>query len=115
MKRHATPASRKVAKAQSLAKEGPFTENEIASVIVDVAYQIHVKLGPGLLESVYEIILAHELRSRDLKVERQSPIPTTSHEDKQLLNKSGHFNYNTSSPRGGGNRSAARNQNRTRL
>ncbi|MBP7866777.1 MAG: hypothetical protein KA419_12600, partial [Acidobacteria bacterium] len=40
--------------------------------------------------------------------------PTTSHEDKQLLNKSGHFNYNTSSPRGGGNRSAARNQNRTR-
>ena len=38
------------------------TENEIAREIVDAAYKIHRKLGPGLLESVYEIILAHELR-----------------------------------------------------
>lgn len=51
------------------------TENEIAAVITDVAFHIHVKLGPGLLESVYEIILAHELRSRNLQVERQCPIP----------------------------------------
>ena len=40
------------------------SENEIAKVIVDVAYHIHVKLGPGLLESVYQAILVHELRKR---------------------------------------------------
>ena len=38
------------------------TENEIAKVIVDTAIQIHKRLGPGLLESVYEIILAYELK-----------------------------------------------------
>jgi len=38
------------------------TENEIAKVIVDCAYHIHIKLGPGLLESVYEAVLAHEVR-----------------------------------------------------
>jgi len=38
------------------------TENEIAEVIVDTAFQIHKRLGPGLLESVYEIILAYELK-----------------------------------------------------
>jgi vacuolar-type H+-ATPase catalytic subunit A/Vma1 len=32
------------------------TENEISSIVVDVCYRIHVKLGPGLLESVYEAI-----------------------------------------------------------
>ena len=37
-------------------------ENEIAGIIVDCAFQIHVKLGPGLLESVYEAVLEHELR-----------------------------------------------------
>ncbi len=36
-------------------------ENEVAREIVDAAYQIHRKLGPGLLESVYETVLAHEL------------------------------------------------------
>lgn len=51
------------------------TENEIAKVIVDVAYQIHTELGPGLLESVYEIILCHELKERGLEEERQTPIP----------------------------------------
>ncbi|MCX7397890.1 MAG: GxxExxY protein [Planctomycetales bacterium] len=51
------------------------TENEIAKVVVDAAYQIHVKLGPGLLESVYESILAYELKKRGLKVVRQVPVP----------------------------------------
>jgi len=51
------------------------TENEIATIIVDKCYQIHKKLGPGLLESVYEAILAHELEKIGLKVVRQLPIP----------------------------------------
>lgn len=51
------------------------TENEIAKVIVDAAYKIHTTLGPGLLESVYEQVLAHELEKRNLKVIRQLPIP----------------------------------------
>ena len=51
------------------------TENEIAKIIVDTAYKVHNELGPGLLESVYEIVLAHELSKRGLKVERQVPIP----------------------------------------
>lgn len=49
-------------------------ENEIAREIIDAAYHIHCMLGPGLLESVYEIILAHELRKRGLHVERQVPV-----------------------------------------
>ena len=50
------------------------TENEIAKIIVDAAFQIHKRLGPGLLESVYEVILAHALKSRGLKVDRQVPV-----------------------------------------
>jgi GxxExxY protein len=50
------------------------TENEIAKVVVDAAYQVHVRLGPGLLESVYEVVLAYELKKRGLKVLRQQPI-----------------------------------------
>ncbi|MDR7372792.1 GxxExxY protein [Flavobacterium aquidurense] len=51
------------------------TENEISSIVVDVCYRIHVKLGPGLLESVYEAILYHELVKRGLNIERQKPLP----------------------------------------
>jgi len=40
-------------------------ENEIAREIVDAAYQIHGKLGPGLLESVYETVLAFDLEKED--------------------------------------------------
>jgi GxxExxY protein len=50
------------------------TENEIARIIVDAAYKIHTTLGPGLLESVYEAILAHELERRKLQVARQQPV-----------------------------------------
>jgi GxxExxY protein len=51
------------------------TENEISKVVVDAALKVHRALGPGLLESVYEIVLAHELRSRGLQVQRQLSIP----------------------------------------
>lgn len=51
------------------------TEDEIGSHVVDVAVQIHRDVGPGLLETVYEVILAHELRRRGLQVQRQVPIP----------------------------------------
>ena len=51
------------------------TENEIARQIVDVAYHIHKAFGPGLLESAYEAMLAHDLEKRNLRVERQVPIP----------------------------------------
>jgi GxxExxY protein len=51
------------------------TENELAKVIVNTCYNIHVELGPGLLESVYEEILCYELTSQGFKVERQKGIP----------------------------------------
>ncbi|OWY67215.1 GxxExxY protein [cyanobacterium TDX16] len=50
-------------------------ENEIAKEIVDAAYKIHTTLGPGLLESVYETVLAYELERRGLGVVRQQAIP----------------------------------------
>ncbi len=49
-------------------------ENEIGKIIVDAALTVHRGLGPGLLELVYEVILAHELEQRGLKVQRQVPI-----------------------------------------
>jgi GxxExxY protein len=51
------------------------TIDEIASVIVDSAFKVHTKLGPGLLESAYEACLSHELKKRGLKVDRQIPQP----------------------------------------
>ncbi len=50
-------------------------ENELAKVVLDRAYQLHTRLGPGLLETVYEVLLAYELRKHGLAVERQKPIP----------------------------------------
>ncbi len=49
-------------------------ENEIAREIVDAAYNVHKTLGPGLLETVYEVVLAHELTKRQLRVSRQVPV-----------------------------------------
>ncbi len=51
------------------------TENEISKIIVNACYDIHVELGPGLFESVYEEILYFELIKKGLKVERQKAIP----------------------------------------
>lgn len=50
-------------------------ENEISRIIVDCCFKIHTILGPGLLESVYEEVLSHELIKRGLIVERQKGIP----------------------------------------
>ena len=50
------------------------TENEIGTQIIDAAVAIHQGLGPGLLESVYEVVLAKELTNRGLKVVRQQSI-----------------------------------------
>jgi GxxExxY protein len=47
---------------------------QITGIIVDAAYHLHTRLGPGLLESVYEAVLARELVRRGLKVERQRPV-----------------------------------------
>ena len=51
------------------------TENEIAKQIVDVAFKIHTTFGPGLLEPVYETIMAYEPQKRGLRVQRQQAIP----------------------------------------
>ena len=48
---------------------------EISAEVVDAAFHLHKDLGPGLLESVYEIVLAKLLEQRGLSVERQKPIP----------------------------------------
>ncbi len=50
------------------------TENEIAKEIMEAAFLIHRTLGPGLLESVYEVILARKLENRGLEVECQAPV-----------------------------------------
>jgi GxxExxY protein len=51
------------------------TENEVATIVVDAAYTIHKRLGPGLLESVYETTLAYELAKRGLQLRRQQAMP----------------------------------------
>jgi GxxExxY protein len=50
-------------------------ENEVARVIVDVAYRIHRQLGPGLLESVYQAVMEYELRKLGLRVQAKEPVP----------------------------------------
>lgn len=47
---------------------------QISAIVVDVAYHIHKDLGPGLLETVYEVVLARALERRGLRVERQKPV-----------------------------------------
>lgn len=49
--------------------------NLISGQIIDAALHVHTRLGPGLLESVYETVLAYELQQRGLAVERQIPVP----------------------------------------
>ena len=50
------------------------TENEIGTIGIEAAIAVHRELGPGLLETVYEVILARELVDRGLKVDRQVPV-----------------------------------------
>lgn len=51
------------------------TYNELSETIIGVAIDIHRKPGPGLLESVYQNILAYELRKRGLRVQTEEPVP----------------------------------------
>lgn len=48
--------------------------DDVTGVIVDAAVKLHMALGPGLLESVYELVLARDLHRRELLVERQKPV-----------------------------------------
>ena len=48
---------------------------QLSAVVVDCAYKLHTGIGPGLLESVYEVILAQMLEDLGLQVERQVPVP----------------------------------------
>ena len=48
---------------------------ELARIAVDCGFKVHTGLGPGLLESVYEVVLAHTLTQRGLRVQRQYPVP----------------------------------------
>ncbi len=50
-------------------------ENEIAKNILDAAFRLHRELGPGLLESVYEAVLARELSRKGFTVTRQQSVP----------------------------------------
>src|SRR4030042_3007316 len=52
-------------------------ENELSEIIIECAIKVHKAIGPGLLESVYEKILAYELKKKGLKVESQVSIPIT--------------------------------------
>jgi GxxExxY protein len=61
------------------------TENEIATVVLDVAFKIHRTLGPGLLESVYQAILEFELKKRGLRVLQQVGLPVYYEEVKLEL------------------------------
>ena len=51
------------------------SENEIAKHILDAAFHVHTKLGPGIFESVYEVVLAHELRKPGILVELEEENP----------------------------------------
>ena len=61
--------SREGAKQQSLNIE------ELSAIVVDCGYKLHVEAGSGLLESVYEVVLARSLVARGLRVQRQVPVP----------------------------------------
>lgn len=51
------------------------SENELTSIIIGCAFEVHKKLGPGLLESTYEACLAHELKDRGLNIQQQKALP----------------------------------------
>ncbi len=50
-------------------------ENEIGDIVIDCAIKMYRRLGPGLLDSVYESVLCYELQNRNLSIERQVAIP----------------------------------------
>ncbi|MBA4383903.1 MAG: GxxExxY protein [Anaerolinea sp.] len=50
-------------------------ENEITKIVIDSAYKIHTRIGPGLLESAYQAIIVYELKNRGLHVDSEIPMP----------------------------------------
>ena len=52
-------------------------EEDIATAIVDAAYKVHSALGPGLVESIYEVCFCHELKKHGLAFQRQMNVPIT--------------------------------------
>lgn len=68
------------------------TENDLSRIIVNTCYKIHLQLGPGLLESVYETILCYELIEMGLKVERQKTLPVIWEDIKMDIGFQGRFN-----------------------
>ena len=61
----------------SRAEAQRMTENQIGTIVIEAAIAVHRALGPGLLETVYEVVLARELADRGLKVDRQVPVAIT--------------------------------------
>lgn len=55
--------------------QSPKSLEELSAIVVDCAYRLHVEAGPGLLESVYEVVLAKMLSDLGLEVKRQVPVP----------------------------------------
>jgi GxxExxY protein len=58
------------------------TDNEITHEIIGAAIEVHKRLGPGLLESAYEVCLEHEISLRNLKIDRQVGVPVIYRETK---------------------------------
>jgi GxxExxY protein len=56
--------------------------NQITYEVIGAAYKVHSALGPGLLESAYEVCLEYELLKKGFKVERQKPLPVVYEEVK---------------------------------
>jgi hypothetical protein len=54
---------------------GYMSEEEIITIVIEEAFYIHKKIGPGLLENVYKTCLAYRLRKRGLEVETEKPVP----------------------------------------
>jgi GxxExxY protein len=50
-------------------------ENEIAKLVIDASMKVHTALGAGLLETIYETCLAHELEKQGLTVKKQAALP----------------------------------------
>jgi len=56
-------------------KKEKMTDDQISKIILDCAFKVHTKLGPGLLESTYRACLAYELRKAGLEVEEEKALP----------------------------------------
>lgn len=57
-------------------------ENEIGTVLLDAAFAVHKQLGPGLLESTYQVCLTYEALQRGLQIDTQVPLPVVYKEVK---------------------------------